>query len=1218
MTDRELSYRIELSNQRALAALREFAATIRRTDQAGAKLTGTQSGLKAIGTEARSTASELSKVESAARGAGAGVASLRSIGGVAVALGAVVAGLQAAKAAFVGLPQAGIQFSRSMETAELGMAGILVSMTNIDGRAVSMNQALGISRKIIAGLNEDALSTAASSQELVSAFQAILGPALAAKFTLDQVRQLTVVGVNAVKSLGLQSNQVVQELRDLVQGGITPASSTLATALGISNEDVKRAKDSSEGLFAFLMSRMSGFEAASQRFGDTFDGRLAALQEGATRAASEGFQPLFEAIKEGLGEATDAFVTIQREGDKVKSISLNPTAVQEMRSFASGLVDLGRALASAARFLIEHRDAVLALGQAYLAFVGFRVVRGILVGIAGALASTTAAIAGGTAAQRAATAASIADLRAKVAQAEIMKIHTAMLIAEAQAAIAAASGMQRLALVESALIPAQQRAAAAATAHTAALGALNTALGATGAAGVLSRVVGFLGGPLGIIALLLTGVTAWASFGRSAKSALDGVDVSAKNASDRIRQLKKDLKFGSGEAGDNKAARDALQRRIAALQNAGPTASKELVQVSPTEQMTRRARDAELRERRAQLAKQEELGRLIEESAQRQAADAAAGLPEGGQLQNKFSPALQAFNDLVKQYRSTAQKAGDDIREINDAFAKAVAETPELQKANAKFDPKKLADVERARNAAIAEARKKGGVGKSSLSAENAAEKAELEQLRATLDQELTLKKDALDADRSENERAYRDSLTGIAAYHDERVRIVGAGIDAEQARNGKHLDSLKAEQARLAGLKPKNDAERLQIQTASTRVETEINTLNARNLKLEQDRTQALRESNGEREKAIRLLRAQATEIEADISRAAGTLTREQIESQVRARNRDLLEQSRANPDILPTEIVEQKISLEIDTEELAQIERQIAQVFETLENQARSLELGGFDGPALELALRPAREAAQTQLYGLIPQLEALAGRTFSVDIKTNVDNAKTKIAGLGPTIKNLDVVAKNAAINGFGQLFEEVVTGAKKAGDAFSDFAKNIAKSVLNVIGQKLGEKLFGSLLGGGGGGLFGGLTSLFGFSDGGSVQKRADGGYIRGPGTPTSDSIPALLSDQEYVVRAAAVKDVGVGFLNWINRGGTGVRNALAQMRVSASPAAFAHRGAVARFAGGGLVAAPSIAPAAGGAQAGRPMVLDFRIDPAAMHMTLRDWFEGELARVAATR
>lgn len=48
-----------------------------------------------------------------------------------------------------------------------------------------------------------------------------------------------------------------------------------------------------------------------------------------------------------------------------------------------------------------------------------------------------------------------------------------------------------------------------------------------------------------------------------------------------------------------------------------------------------------------------------------------------------------------------------------------------------------------------------------------------------------------------------------------------------------------------------------------------------------------------------------------------------------------------------------------------------------------------------------------------------------------------------------------------------------------------------------------------------------------------QKRAEGGYIRGPGTTTSDSIPALLSDREYVIKASAVDHYGVDFMHRIN-------------------------------------------------------------------------------------
>jgi hypothetical protein len=45
--------------------------------------------------------------------------------------------------------------------------------------------------------------------------------------------------------------------------------------------------------------------------------------------------------------------------------------------------------------------------------------------------------------------------------------------------------------------------------------------------------------------------------------------------------------------------------------------------------------------------------------------------------------------------------------------------------------------------------------------------------------------------------------------------------------------------------------------------------------------------------------------------------------------------------------------------------------------------------------------------------------------------------------------------------------------------------------------------------------------------------AGGGHVRGPGTSLSDSILAWLSDNEFVVRAAAVSKYGTGFLHAIN-------------------------------------------------------------------------------------
>ncbi len=92
--------------------------------------------------------------------------------------------------------------------------------------------------------------------------------------------------------------------------------------------------------------------------------------------------------------------------------------------------------------------------------------------------------------------------------------------------------------------------------------------------------------------------------------------------------------------------------------------------------------------------------------------------------------------------------------------------------------------------------------------------------------------------------------------------------------------------------------------------------------------------------------------------------------------------------------------------------------------------------------------------------------------------------------------------------------------------------------DVIGGliKLGAAYFGGVQVSGPGGAMGGDVmggaSNFGAS-GVLGAGRANGGLINGPGTGTSDDIPAMLSNGEYVIRAAAVKKLGAGLLDRLN-------------------------------------------------------------------------------------
>ncbi|TIL34322.1 phage tail tape measure protein [Mesorhizobium sp.] len=117
-------------------------------------------------------------------------------------------------------------------------------------------------------------------------------------------------------------------------------------------------------------------------------------------------------------------------------------------------------------------------------------------------------------------------------------------------------------------------------------------------------------------------------------------------------------------------------------------------------------------------------------------------------------------------------------------------------------------------------------------------------------------------------------------------------------------------------------------------------------------------------------------------------------------------------------------------------------------------------------------------------------------------------------------------------------------------------------------------------------------------GGSQGGFASGGHVRGPGGPKTDSILAWLSDGEFVIQAAAVKKLGVGFLSALNNGfmpslkslrgfsmgglADGLNRSMSQL-------------AIPRFATGGLAALPTAAAASSQTTGMVPLHFSFNTD-----------------------
>ena len=124
---------------------------------------------------------------------------------------------------------------------------------------------------------------------------------------------------------------------------------------------------------------------------------------------------------------------------------------------------------------------------------------------------------------------------------------------------------------------------------------------------------------------------------------------------------------------------------------------------------------------------------------------------------------------------------------------------------------------------------------------------------------------------------------------------------------------------------------------------------------------------------------------------------------------------------------------------------------------------------------------------------------------------------------TAKNQEVATsaeglKNAQqffADGFTSSLSGLLTGTQTLQGALQGLLNSLIDATLQAA--LLGKGPLSGLFGGMGGGIFGGL---FGFPAAPAVGLYASGGHVRGPGTGTSDSIPARLSDGEYVVNAKA--------------------------------------------------------------------------------------------------
>ncbi|HIG8799263.1 TPA: phage tail length tape measure family protein [Raoultella terrigena] len=166
--------------------------------------------------------------------------------------------------------------------------------------------------------------------------------------------------------------------------------------------------------------------------------------------------------------------------------------------------------------------------------------------------------------------------------------------------------------------------------------------------------------------------------------------------------------------------------------------------------------------------------------------------------------------------------------------------------------------------------------------------------------------------------------------------------------------------------------------------------------------------------------------------------------------------------------------------------------------------------------------------KIKGYLPQLKELATAPGEAGdkIREMIRQLEAELGKLNQTGHELTQAFRDGLQSGIESSLMGLAKGTMNLRDAVKNLALTIINSMAQLAAQQLAQMATSSLIGSSGaaGGLIGSLFA-------------ADGGQVRGAGSTTSDSIPAMLSDQEFVTRAAVVQQPGaLGFLHAFNRHG----------------------------------------------------------------------------------